>query len=143
MKFLKINIIIGLSFLLNSINAQKQDTIRYEGTLGIMLFESIELYPNNYFKWTSEYDLSWSEFGLYENNGKDLILKFYDNLDESNKILSENENSTHTKTEILMIDGNQLFRLNKKGKKIKRIRDKSFKYKLSWLFGHKYQILKI
>ena len=30
----------------------------------------------------------------------------------------------------------------KRGKKIKRIRDKSFKYKMSWLFGHKYRILK-
>jgi len=143
MKLQEVIIVIGLCFSISSISAQEsQDTIRYEGIAGIMFYESIELYPNSYFKWTSEYDLSWSKFGIYEINDKKLILKYYDVLNESNKTLSSGKIESPDKTEFFLIGENQIYRLNKRGKKIKRIRDKSFRYKMSWLFGHKYQILK-
>lgn len=142
MRFQKMIIIIGLFLSLTTINTQGQDVICYQATLGIMISESLELYPNNRFKWTSEYDLGWSEYGIYESDGKYLTLKFYRELETPNRVLSESEINTPEKTEILMIDGNRLFRLNKRGRKIKRKRDRSFNHKGSWLFGHKYKILK-
>ncbi len=83
MKTQEVIIIIGLCFSISYISAQEsRDTIRYEGIAGIMFYESIELYPNSYFKWTSEYDLSWREFGIYEINDEKLILKYYDTLNK-------------------------------------------------------------
>ena len=143
MKLQELILIIGLCFSICCVSAQEnQDTIRYQGIASIMLYESIELYPNNIFKWTSEYDLSWSEYGIYEIKDKKLILKYYSKLNELNKTLLSEITESPDKAEFFLIGGNQIYRVNKRGKKIKRIRDKSFKYKMSWLFGHKYRILK-
>ncbi|MFK7807265.1 MAG: hypothetical protein AB8F74_05615 [Saprospiraceae bacterium] len=143
MNLQKVYIVVGLCFSINCISAQgSQDTIRYEGLAGIMFYESIELYPNSYFKWTLEYDLTWSEFGIYEIKDEKLILKYYDVLNESNKTLLSGKIEFPDKTEFFKVKENQIYRLNKWGRKIKRIRDRSFSYKMSWLFGHKYRFLK-
>ena len=142
MKLQEYLMIIGLLFATSWISAQEsQDTIRYEGIVSVMLYESIELYSDNSFKWTSEYDLSWSEYGIYKIKQDTLILQYYgfDNIDIDT---SESINESPSKTEYFLIGDNQIYRLNKRGRKIKRRRDKSFKYKMSCLFGHKYCILK-
>jgi len=133
-------IIIILCSISMSINSQNLDTIRYDGILGIMHYESIELYPNNRFKWSQEYDLSWSEFGTYELSIRKLTLKYFYLSEEQFKDSIEIKNPYRVET--FLIEGNQLYRLNHKGKKIKRIRDKSYKTKWSWLLGHKYRIRK-
>lgn len=142
MKLQEYLMIIGLSFLTSWISAQEsQDTIRYEGIVSVMLYESIELYSDNSFKWTSEYDLTWSEYGIYKIEEDTLILQYYgfDNIDiDTSESISESPN----KTEYFLIGDNQIYRLNKRGRKIKRRRDSSFKYKMSGLFGHKYCFLK-
>ena len=54
--------LIGLTF-----SVLGQDTLSYRGILGgRLLYETIKLYPDGTFKRTSEYDLSWPEYGLYK-----------------------------------------------------------------------------
>jgi len=116
------------------------DTISYTGTLGPMLYETIELYPDKSFKWTSEYDLSWSEYGTYTIEEDELKLEYYTKSPNTNPRTSNTQ--IPDKIEIFEIEGNLIYRLNRKGKKIKRIKDRSFKIGLSWIFGHKYRIQK-
>lgn len=109
-------------------SAFAQDTLRWVSMLDdVLLYESIELYPNATFKWTSEYDLSFSETGTYEQKGKLLTLTF-----------------SHSKTKIsvkkFLIEGEEMYLLNEKGKKVRLIKDSSVKTPWSWLrFGrHRY-----
>ena len=46
------------------------------------------------------------------------------------------------KMENIKIKKEKLYRLNKLGLKIRRIRDKSIRTRWSWLFGHKYELKK-
>ena len=114
-----------------SVGSFAQDILKYQGFLSkVLLVESIELYPDGTFRWTSEYDLSWSEFGEYEMSTDKLILNFSD---QKSKI------ETYFMTEAGLI------KLDEKGKPVKKIKDKSFKTKWSWLKGHKhdYEIKKV
>ncbi len=123
-----------------------QDTIVYQGFLhGILLYETIEFYPNKTFKWTSEYDLSWDEYGVYEIDNNNLQLKYY--------LLFQRPTTMSLKDTIIQIDNpiksenfkmkkESLFRLNKSGRKIYRIKDKSIRTCCSWIFGHKYELTK-
>jgi hypothetical protein len=108
-----------------------QDTIRYVGKLdGFLIYESIELYPDSIFKWTSEYDLSWSEFGKYKLSDQTLTLNF-------------NE-TWGNKVKTYEIENDKMYLLDNKGNKIERIKDKSVKLKWSWLRNghHKYYFIK-
>lgn len=100
-----------------------QDTIKYVGKLdGFLIYESIELYSDSTFKWTSEYDLSWSEFGKYKLSDQTLILIF-------------NETSGN-KVKTYMIENDKMYLVDKSGKKVKKIKDKSVKFKGCWIrFG--------
>ncbi len=125
----------------------RHDTIVYRGFLnGIILYETIELYPNKTFKWTSEYDLSWDEYGVYEMDHNNLQLKYY--------LLHHRPITMTLKDTIVQLDNpiksenfkmkkERLFRLNKLGRKIHRIKDKSIRTCCSWIFGHKYKLIKI
>lgn len=96
-----------------------QDTIRYISKLdGFLIYDSIELYSDSTFKWTSEYDLSWSEYGKYKLSDQILILNF--NETGGNKV----------KTYIIETD--KMY-LTEKGKKATKIKDKSVKTKWSWI----------
>jgi hypothetical protein len=87
-----------------------------------LIYESIELYSDSTFKWTSEYDLSWSEFGNYKLSDQTLILNF-------------NETAGN-KVKTYMIENDKMYLIDKSGKKVKKIKDKSVKFKGSWLrFG--------
>lgn len=114
-------ILILLAFGFLSTHAQ--DTIKYVGKLdGFLIYESIELYSDLTFKWTSEYDLSWSEFGEYKLSDKTLILNF--NETGGNKV------RTYT------IENDKMYLIDKSGKSVKKIKDKSVKLKRCWLsFG--------
>lgn len=104
-----------------------QDTIRYVGKLdGFLIYESIELYSDSTLKWTSEYDLSWSEYGKYKLSDQTLILNF----DET----AGNKVKTYT------LENDKMYLIDKSGKKVKKIKDKSVKIKGSWIrFGkHEY-----
>ncbi len=136
-----------LAFILKSSGLLSgQDITTYQGFVSGMLYETIELYPDKTFKWTSEYDLSWDEYGLYEFKSDTLKLKFYllfdcpKTMSLNDPILTMNETK---KTEIFKIEEDKLFRLNKSGRKIHRVKDTSFRKDLSCIFGHKYRIIKI
>jgi hypothetical protein len=108
-----------------------QDTIRYIGKLdNYLIYESIELYSDSTFKWTSEYDLSWSEFGRYKLTDQILILNF-------------NE-TVGNKVKTYVIENDKMYVLDNKGKKTERIKDKSVKTKWSWLRNgrHKFYFIK-
>jgi len=119
-KLLTILIFISTGFLSKTF---AQDTIRYVGKLDdFLIYESIELYSDSTFKWTSEYDLSWSEFGKYKLLDQILILNF-------------NE-SGGNKVKTYMIENDKMYLLDNSGRKIKKIKDKSVKTKRSWIrFG--------
>ena len=127
-------LIFGLTFL--SANMTAQDTIRYFGTInGKLLYESIELYPDNTFKWVSEYDLSWSEYGIYKKNSDSLILKYY----TINDKIDIDKFAKPSKKEIFLRANDGLYRLDDKGRKIKKRKDKSINTRWGWLFGYKYK----
>lgn len=140
---------LGLLFLLFGISfcALGQDTTIYRGIIADrLLYETIKLYPNGTFKWTSEYDLSWTEFGLYNYDNGYLTLDYY---------LEWNQPETMSlmdtiryidkplKTEIFVVEENGLYRLDKNGEKIIRRQDKSIKLPWSWISGyrHRYEII--
>jgi len=117
-----ITILIFITFgFLSKISAQ--DTIRYVGKLDdLLIYESIELYSDSTFKWTSEYDLSWSEYGKYKLSEQKLTLNFNES--------GENKIKTYE------IEKDKMYLLDKNGLKVKKLKDKSFKTKWSWLkFG--------
>lgn len=115
---------------LNITTGYSQETSKYQGLLkGGLLIESIELYSNGTFKWTSEYDLSWSENGTYELNKDSLILSY---------------DAQSPKTEEYLIKELALIKLDEKGKQMKWRKEKSIKTRWSWIYGHrfKYEIRK-
>ena len=124
--------ILILIFLINFSNRLfGQDTIIYRGFVrGILLHESIELYPDKTFKWTSEYDLNWSEYGIFEIDNNNLQLKYYlsyNHLKTTSINDSIMQNEKPVKIENFKIKKEKLYRLNKLGLKIRRIRDKSIR----------------
>lgn len=90
-----------------------------------MIYESIELYSDSTFKWTSEYDLSWSEFGEYKLTDYILILNF-------------NE-TCGNKVKTFMIENDKMYMIDNKGNRIERIKDKSVKNKWSWFRNGRYK----
>jgi hypothetical protein len=135
-----------LSLILTTItnNVFAQDTVRYNGILkGFLLYESIELYTDGTFKWTSEYDLSWSEYGLYKVTNETLLLNYYPGINKISKEISVSEKPI--KVEEFEIYQNKLYLLDQNGHRIKKRKDKSIKTKWSWIYGnrHKYEIKKI
>ena len=111
-----------ISFL--SIGSFAQDTAKYHGFLGNdLLVESMELYPDGTFNWTSEYDLSWSESGEYEISNDKLTLNF---------------SNQRSKIETYLMTETGLIKLDEEGEPIEKIKDKSFKTRWSWLKGHKH-----
>jgi hypothetical protein len=120
-----------------------QETIRLQGNLReTFLLESFELYPDKTFKWTNEYDLSWSEYGEYKINENKLTFDFYifmwkpismnikDSIAQTPKILN---------TRIFEIDGKRIYPISEKGKRIIKMKDPYYRRKWSWLFGNKYE----
>jgi len=128
---------IFLIFTISLIKAQ--DTITYIGKLDVMLYESIELYPDSTFKWTSEYDLSWSEYGFYSINDGILKLDFYINFSDKSSELEPD------KIKKYQLVNDKMYLLDSKGKVIKKIQDKSFRTKRSWFRNgqHKYTFYKV
>jgi len=123
-----------------------QDTIRYNGIIANrLLYESIELYPDSTFKWTSEYDLSFSSYGKYYIDDNRLKLDHYiDWIKPKTMTLADSIATIDkpTKSDILIMADEKMYRTNDQGKKKKRVRDRSLKTPLSWLLGHKYILLK-
>jgi hypothetical protein len=115
---MKKGLITILMFMLygHLIDMLAQDTIRYIGKLdGLLLYESIELYPDSSFKWTSEYDLSWSEYGKYTLCDNKLILIF----NESDK----------TKIRSYSIENDKMYLIDDNNQIINKIEDKSVRIK--------------
>jgi predicted TPR repeat methyltransferase len=107
-----------------------QDTLKYQGFLAqILLIKSIELYPEGTFKWTSEYDLTWSETGEYELSNDTLVLNY----------LNRDKKETYIKKH------SGLIKLDKNGVPVRRVKDKSLRTKWSWLraYRHNYEIRKV
>ncbi len=123
-----------------------QDTIRYNGIIADKLFyESIELYSDNTFKWTSEYDLSFSSYGKYHIEDNRLQLNHYIDWTKPETMTLADSIATidkPIKSEIFIMNGEKMYRTDDRGKKKKRIRDRSLETPWSWLFGHKYVLLK-
>lgn len=105
-----------------------------------LLYESFELYPDSTFRWTSEYDLTFHQFGKYEISGDRLILRFYSSLSKEDLDKSAAE---LIREEIFLLEGLKIYRLNKKGMKNRRITDKSIRSPWSFLLGHKYRIRRL
>lgn len=120
-----------------------QDTIVYRGFVSKILYESIQLYPDKTFKWTSEYDLSWSEYGIYEIEKNNLRLKYF-LLFKDPVTISIKDSIKYipnpVKVENFKMVNEYLYKLDCSGKEIHRMREKSIRTFGSWIFGHKYEI---
>ena len=128
-RIITILIFIATGFLSKTI---AQDTIKFVGKLdGFLIYESIELYSDLTFKWTVDYDLLWSEFGKYKLSEQTLTLHF--NETGGNKVRT------------YMIENDKMYLIGKSGKKVKKIKDKSMKFKGDWIrFGkHHYCFYKV
>ncbi len=115
-----------------AIKLNAQDTIRYDGLLNNSLkYESVELYKDQTFKWTSEYDLMWSQYGNYHIAYDTLILNIYFDFSkpktmsiaDSIKVISSHYDVRKFRKYIM--DGDKMYRTNLKGKKVKWIKDPS------------------
>lgn len=114
----------------------------------MLLYESIQLHPGNFVKWTSEYDLSWSEYGRYTISGDTLRLDLYDeiSMDQNStsrsfkvadSLAAANVKPYNVKYYLISGDNLQFLTLkNKKLKPVKRIYDSSLPKPLGWLFGN-------
>ena len=143
----QIILIASILLLVNKLCAQ--DTIRYVGLINKnLVYESIELYTDKTFKWTSEFDLSFDAFGKYEIVKDTLILNTYFdftkpktmNIADSIKIISSKwENRRFSK---YIIDGDKMFRTNRNGRKVDKIKVNSIG---TWLTGHrfKYELIRL
>ena len=135
--------------IINSINLFGQKTIKYQGVLKSMfLIETIELYDDNTFKWSNEYDLSWNEYGLYEIKNKQLVLDYYIFNDYPKKMsLKDSIKTVKVKlnTRIFDIEEERIYPLNNKGRRVKKMKNCYFRTRWSWLFGcrYKYEVIKV
>jgi hypothetical protein len=146
---MKNRIILFTILLFLVIKLSAQDTIRYLGLLNKSLrYESIELYNDHTFKLTNEYDLSWSQYGSYRIANDTLILNTYFDftkpktmsISDSIKIISSKYDIQRFRKYI--IAGDKLCATNRRGKKVKKIKDSS----IGSLFnGHRfnYELIKI
>ena len=139
-------VIIFLFLILISTIGAAQDTIRYNGIIGDrLLYESIELYPDSTFMWTSEYDLSFSSYGKYEMEKNHLRLNHYIDLIKPKTMNIADSIATMEKpirSETFIMRNEKMYRTDNRGNKKKRIKDRSLKSSWSWLFGHKYVLIK-
>lgn len=135
------------SFLLFiSINLYSQDKIIYNGISGDFLIETFEFYPDSTFKWTSEYDLKWSDYGKYKIEKNKLTLDFYIWMiypETMSLIDSISCIPKKFRTKNFELEDNRIYTLNKKGRRITRKNEGFFRRKWAWLFGNKkkYKIL--
>ncbi|UAB82317.1 hypothetical protein INR76_06035 [Marixanthomonas sp. SCSIO 43207] len=135
--------IIYLSIFLIGTNLYAQDTIVYKGILrNTFLIETIELYSDSTFKWTNEYDLSWSEYGKYKIAENKLILDHYifsvypETMSLKDSIATLEK---PTQTRILEIENNRIYPMSDKGKRITKMKDPYFRRKWGWLFGNRFE----
>ena len=141
---MKFTIFLGLVLLSSARFAQ--DTNKYNGILGDnLLYESIELYPDSTFKWTSEYDLSFSSYGQYSIEDNRLLLNHYFDWGKPKTMTVADSIATMnkpTKSDLFIMGDGKMYRTNNSGKKKMRIKDRSLKTPWSWLFGLKYVLIK-
>lgn len=135
--------VISIIIFLIGTNFYAQDTIVYKGILrGDFLLETIELFPDSTFKWTNEYDLTWSEYGNYKIADKKLILKHFIFLDYP-ETMSLNDSISKidkpTKTRILEIENNRIYPVTEKGERITKMKDPYFRRKWGWLLGNRFE----
>jgi len=114
-----------LSLFITSVELYSQDTIRYEKLQSIgkinILITSIELYDDSSFTWTSEHDLSWSEYGIYTFNKDTLILHFYysffDNINKDSIDWDETKKTIEIKeVRKYLINKNKMHRIKTNGR---------------------------
>ncbi|WP_330096234.1 hypothetical protein [Flagellimonas taeanensis] len=135
--------IFTLILIFNFLKSYGQDTIRLKGLLReTFLLESFELYPDKTFKWTNEYDLSWSEYGEYKIENNILTLDFYIFLWEPTSMSIKDsiaESPKKLNTRIFEIGGKRVYPITEKGKRIIKMKDPYYRRKWSWLFGNRYE----
>jgi len=124
-------------------NLSAQDTIVYKGILrNDFLLETIELYPDRTFKWTNEYDLTWSEYGKYQIADNKLTLNHYIFSDYPKTMSLKDSISKIEKpsqTRIFEIENNRIYPLTKKGKRITKMKDPYYRRKWSWILGNRFE----
>ncbi|OAD42373.1 hypothetical protein [Polaribacter atrinae] len=139
----KILNIFTLILIFNIGKSFGQDTIRLKGHLReTFLLESFELYPDKTFKWTNEYDLSWSEYGEYKIEKNKLTFDFYIWMWKPTSMSIKDSISKVPKklsTRIFEIDEKRIYPITEKGKRVIKMKDPYYRRKWSWLFGNKYE----
>lgn len=130
--------------LLVCFSVHSQDTITYSKIQSIgktyVHLESLELYGDSTFTWTSTHDLQWSEYGVYTISDDTLFLEFYyGDIDGFHRDSIDWHNLPDTleprRTQKCFIDGKKMFKVLPNGKLEKWTREKTlFKDSWRWLF---------
>jgi hypothetical protein len=138
-------VVLFIIFLSVISKGSSQDTIRYSGKIkDIILYESLELYHDNTFKWTSEYDLTFSRYGIYSISKDTLKLYFFDINPPKTMSITDSIKLIKTPSEMsrYIFYKNKLYWTNRRGKRTSWIKEPSL-----WTFwtGHrfKYCLIKI
>ncbi len=124
----------------------KNDTIKYKGLfVNCFLMESYTLYPDSTFKWTSEFDLSWNEYGKYTLIDSIYKLEFYVEMNYpktmtlKDSIEVAKRNYKPIRTEFLEDAGENLHYVDENRKRSPTKLKAPCKRPFGWLFGNKYQ----
>jgi hypothetical protein len=136
-KKIKLLLVIFISSL--SVKAQNEVSL-YEMNVNGILYESLTIYDDGTYKLTSEYDLTFDNYGRYEIIEDYLFLadeNIYQNAVKLNNKLTPGTISN----KVFKIEEDRIY-IFEKGRIRKRIFDKSMRKGLSNLFGHKYLYLK-
>ncbi|MFA5620180.1 MAG: hypothetical protein WDA08_07750 [Weeksellaceae bacterium] len=107
--------------------------------------ESFTLYPDNTFKWTNEFDLSWDEYGLYKIENNKLTLDYYILFDFPSTMSLKDNISTVPEAEksiILEMEEDKLYYVGENGKRLPTMLKFPFcKRKWGWLIGNKFEYI--
>lgn len=116
-------------FLLLSvtINVLSQSNVTYTGIIGVsLIIESITLYPDRRFKWTSEFSLLFSEYGNYKIRENILQFDFYISFVYPKTMSLRDSISQISKSfeiRIYEIDENRLYPVSDIGRRITKMKN--------------------
>ena len=149
MKIISATIVLFITTFIKAQNTIQYNCSIYTGKNMMLLYESLQLYPDGTFAQTSEYDLYLHQFGRYTKNNDTLILSVYSRV--AFIVGSDYKNITRVVDSIAqttapdelkkyIIKNDRLYILKPGGNILNRITDNSVPKAFGWLLGnrHKY-----
>jgi len=149
MKIISATIVLFITTFIKAQNTIQYNCSIYTGKNMMLLYESLQLYPDGTFAQTSEYDLYLHQFGRYTKNNDTLILSLYnkaafivgsDYKNITQVVDSISQTTAPDELKKYIIKNDRLYILKPGGNILNRITDNSVPKAFGWLLGnrHKY-----